>query len=139
MPKYFLVILVFLSGCAATGEVKNKATQIMGGSSCYELFVNNSMASYQHCTHQIAPTCVFALAVDNQNRQACSFARKWELFDNLCLVNCNPTWTQVEALALSRCEEARAKTGNVNAPCKVFSRNNEIVWDEYKNKNVEFQ
>ena len=87
MNKYFFVLLVFLSGCAATGEVKTKANQIMTDGACYNLFVDNGFASYQHCTNQFAPKCVFALASDNKNQQTCAFARKWELVDNLCVVN----------------------------------------------------
>lgn len=137
LPLIFLLVLV---GCAAPGNVKDKANSIMGDSSCHALFINNDFASYQHCTHQFSPKCVFALAKDSSNNQSCAFARKWELVDNLCVLNCGATITQIEALALSRCEEAKSKMNvDPSSPCKVFAHNNDIIWDSYKKDDTNFQ
>lgn len=134
------ILLLGLAGCAAPGNVKDQASLIMGNSSCHALFVDNGFASYQHCTHQFSPKCVFVLAKDSSNNQSCAFARKWELVDNLCVINCSPTITQVEALALSRCEEAKSKMNvDPSTPCKVFAHNNDIVWDNYKKDDASFK
>lgn len=139
MRNLFILVFILLAGCAAPGNVKDKAQLIMGNSSCYKLFVDNGFMSYQHCTHQISPHCVFAMAKNSQSQQVCAIARKLELEDNLCLINCEATLTQIEALAISRCEQLKASYPDFNGvACKVFARNNDIVWDDYK-KDVEFK
>jgi hypothetical protein len=139
MHKLFFLLFLLLASCAAPGVVKDKAATVMGNSTCYDLFVDNGFMSYQHCTHQISPKCVFAMAKNSEGKQACAFARKLELVDNLCVVNCDATLTQIEALALSRCEEAKAKLPEFkNVPCKVFAHNNDLLWEDYK-KDVQFK
>jgi len=135
-----LIIFIMLSSCAAPGPVKEKAQNILSGA-CYNLFVDNGVGSYQMCTHQFTQHCVFTLAMDKSDRasQVCSFARGSELLDEFCLVGCSPTNAQVEALAVKRCEEFKAKSAIKNdAPCKIFAINNDIVWDD-KAKDAKFQ
>ena len=131
---------LFILGCAAPGQVKEKAASTLQGK-CYDIFVDSSHMGYQHCAHQISTKCAFALSKDKNDpgKQVCSTALWWELIDNLCVINCKPTQTQVESLALSRCEALRDKNGSFNEPCKIFARNNEIIWEDSKKEDVKFQ
>lgn len=133
-----LLLSIFLYACAAPGHVKDKAQQIMGSGTCYQLFTGSSLGSYQHCTHQLGGRCVFALAIDknSSSNQACSFARGLDLLDHTCVFNCLPTWAQLEALAIARCEQYRK---NVSNSCEIFARDNEIIWQNYKTNDVNFQ
>lgn len=140
MNKFLLLILIFISGCAAPGHVKDKAKAIMGDGACYNLFNNGQLGSYQHCTHQLGGRCVFALSLDKSNKsiQACGFARGTELLDNMCVINCLPTWAQLESLAIARCEETRLKS-NIKSTCSIFARDNNILWGDDRKNDVNFQ
>jgi hypothetical protein len=132
-----LILILILTGCAAPGPVKEKANNILKPV-CYEKFIDNSLGSYQHFAHQFSPKVVFAYAEDASS-YVCGDAYWGELVDNMCLVGCSPTWSQIEALALSRCESAKSPSFDKKKPCKLFARNNEIVWEEYKKEDAKFQ
>jgi len=135
-----VLFLSLLFGCAgAPGPTKEKAHNILNGGACYNLFIQTGYGSYQDCSAAIGAYCAFALVKDSQNNQACGHTKFAELVDNFCIVGCAPTNAQVEALALSRCEEAKKKFSvNINAPCKIFAINNDILWDESP-KDAKFQ
>jgi hypothetical protein len=141
MKKLLLLLLsILITACAgAPGPVKEKAHNILNGGACYNLFIKTGHGSYQDCSAAIGANCIFALVKDSQNNQACGHTMFAELVDNFCIVGCSPTSAQEEALALSRCEEAKKKFSvNINAPCKIFAINNNIVWEE-EGKDAKFQ
>ena len=136
-----LLVLLFMTGCSgAPGPVKEQANNILKGGACYNLFTQTGYGSYQDCSAAIGANCAFALVNDSQGNQACGHTKFAELVDNFCLVGCAPTNAQVEALALSRCEEAKIKFSvNINAPCKIFAINNDIVWENKVKDGTKFQ
>jgi hypothetical protein len=141
--KTLLVLIsciTFLSGCAAPGHVKEKASTLLTPF-CYKMFTDTGLGSYQHCNIQVASKCAFVISQDVNENQVCSYTNgNIELRDDLCLFDCNPTWAQVEAVALTKCEEYKKKNNATNyGVCKIFAKQNEIIWEDYKKTDVKFQ
>ena len=133
-----ILIIFIVSGCAAPGQVKNQAKNIMGDGPCYNLFTANGMWDYQWDCNDLSARCIFALAKDNNGKQACAFMRHTELQNNSMIVLDGATQTQLESGAVARCENFR-KQNNVDSACKVFAKNNEIVWEDFKDRKIEFK
>ncbi len=139
---FILAVLILISGCAPA-QVKEKAKQTLNGS-CYELFTETGLYSYQICANPINPLvklkCAFALSIETDGSQFCGKAISWELNDPYCLKDCEPTWEQIEATALARCD-AEKKSRNISNTnsCKIFARSNEIIWNEGQGADIKFQ
>jgi hypothetical protein len=138
MNRLLLLLIIFIvSGCAAPGPVKEKAASFLKGA-CYEKFVDGSLGGYQHYANMLyKPKVAFALSDDKSGAQICAFAWRREVTDDFWTEDAS--WEKIEALALSRCEDFRLKNNGSAAPCKIYTRNNEIVWDQYKNENYKMQ
>ena len=74
---------------------------------------------YQYTVQSPLGRGVFAIAYDGRN-QSCGTAT---------VRDGTRDWGRLEVIALTRCESSR-RTANVSSPCKIFSRDFEIVWDE---------
>lgn len=140
---YFSLVILLLWSCSASLAVKEKAQQTLNGV-CYELFTESGLNSYQICANPINPMvklrCAFALSLEKDGSQFCGKATGLELNDPYCLKDCHPTWEQIEALALARCE-AEKKSRNITNTnsCKIYARNNEIIWNGSQSGDIKFQ
>jgi len=127
-----LTIVLMLYGCAASPIVTEKVGNSLKGA-CKELFLKGGIGSYQHtATVHINGKAVFALAEDSSGAQKCSYARSgFDLGTTAILETPGSAsgWEQLESIAIARCE---AVASPVKAPCKIYARNNNIVWG---NKN----
>ena len=138
----FLIMFV-ISGCASLPrEIGNQANKILSPS-CYALFSDTGFKKYQHAVFvsygdTFGPQAAFAFAMDGNGASSCGYSTQWALVDNLCLSDCGASQTELEAHALSLCEDSRKKN-NVKSACKIFAINNNIVWDNYKNQEDEFK
>jgi hypothetical protein len=81
---------------------------------------------YQYTVQSPLGRGVFAIAFDGKN-QACGTST---------VRDSERDWGRLEVIALSRCENQR-KISNIGAPCKIFARDFEIVWDERKKYGLE--
>lgn len=117
-----------LSGCATPPQVVNEAQKYLRGE-CLELFTSQKLGGYQHVAQVHAQgKAVFAMAESN-GLQKCGLARSGFDLPTQGSIFQTPGgssgWEQLEAIAISRCEE---KTRSIKSPCKIFARNNDIVW-----------
>jgi hypothetical protein len=131
------ILIFFLIGCGATAQKKKEVSSTLGPD-CYALFTAGGPNTYGACNFNLvdnSKTCAFAYATDGQ-REACSWVSVVALRDDFCLVDCLPTQTELEAAAIARCE-TNAKARNVQAPCKIFAKGYDIVYE--KNQDVDFQ
>ena len=131
------ILIFFLIGCGATAQKKKEVSSLLGPM-CYEYFVAGGPNTYGACNNMKfgdGSNCVFAYATDGQ-REGCGMVSASMLSDKFCLVDCQPTQTELEAVAIARCEE-NAKARNVQAPCKIFAIGYDIVYE--KNQDVDFQ
>ena len=117
-----------ISGCAMTQEIKSKASKHLEGE-CLELFttgfeygyyLSNSLANSM--SGALQPKGVFALAKDPNGRYACAIKNNRRGTDS------GASWEELEREALVRCEVNRRQF-NVNAPCVVFARGLNIVYE----------
>jgi hypothetical protein len=132
-----ILIIFIASGCAAPGPLKEKAASFLRGA-CYDKFVESGWYSYQHLANMpINPKVAYALSADSNGAQSCGAAWRREVTDDFWTEDAS--WEKIEALALSRCEDFRLKNNASSSPCKIYARNNEIVWDQYKNENFKMQ
>jgi hypothetical protein len=120
------MFVIILSACATPQHIKEQAANILSPA-CYATFTDGSLLRYQQLTHQINAKVVFAYATD-ENGYVCAYASKVEAPEVHDLVGEVP-WSSVETIALSKCEDKR-RTTNVKSSCKVFARNNDILWDK---------
>jgi hypothetical protein len=121
------LLVSLFAGCTAPPLVKEQAAQILKGQ-CLDLFLNGSLGGYQHVVHEIAGKAVFALGIDDKTgRQRCGIGRSnVDVGQQALGLSGNAvSWEQLESIAIARCE-ASVSSG---LPCKVFARNNDIVWN----------
>jgi hypothetical protein len=94
---------------------------------------------YQYFARQ--PDQMLALVSSSYNDfpQICLQVDGAEIKDSFCLFNCLPTWEQVDAYAIKKCE-AYKKTNHYEyyQPCKVITHNNLILDNSAKN-DIKFQ
>ena len=134
ISKTFLLFFATLSGCAAPLAIENSVTGILN-SECKELFVKGGMGSYQHFANQICPRAVFALSIAPDGSQKCAYSR-----NRIDGIDCSSggsednAWAQSEAIAIARCD---AVSSSIKNSCKVFARNNNIVWG--KTREIDFK
>lgn len=131
--KRFLHIL-FLSliatGCSAPLALKDEAAIHLQGS-CLDMFLH---PQYQTLAQSLGTQAAFALATDGKSHAcAISLSSKDKIDKSLGVKKANEYY---EALAIERCEEARIKIG-LTAPCRIFARNNEIVWRKIINAGLQ--
>ena len=132
----YLLTVLSLIGCAAPAAIKKEASSHLGPV-CYKLFTAGGHGTYGHCTSnlQTSTTCAFAYANDG-NSEACGWVSVRALLDNMCLYDCAPTKTELAAAAITLCEE-NVKQRGVNASCKIYAFDYDIVYG--KTENVDFQ
>jgi hypothetical protein len=129
-----IAIVSTLMGCAAPQQVVEQASKILIGE-CKELFLSQKNGGYQHVAQIHANgKAVFAFAQEN-GLQKCGMARsgfdlpaQGKLFET---PGSSSGWEQLEVIAISRCEQ---QSSSIKTSCKVFARNNEIVWGK-RNEN----
>ena len=130
-----LLSLSAVTGCAAPARVQQEAGLVLKGQ-CKDLFLNGSLGGYQHVVHEIAGKAVFALGVDERTgQQRCGIGRSNVDVGSQAfgLSGNSVSWEQLESIAIARCESS----GRSGSPCKVFARNNDIVWN--KTPGVDFK
>jgi hypothetical protein len=128
LKKAVLMFLfaTILGACATPQHIKEQAANVLSPS-CYATFTDGSLFRYQQLTHQFNAKVVFVYATD-ENGYVCAYASKAEAPEVHDLVGEVP-WSSVETIALSKCEDLR-RTTKVKSSCKVFARNNDILWDK---------
>jgi hypothetical protein len=130
-----LIIITAAAGCAAPASVQEAAGTVLHGD-CKALFLNGAPGSYQHVAHQISGKAVFALGIDSKTgSERCGMGRSNVDVGSQAfgLAGNAVSWEQLESIALARCEAS----GKGDTPCRVFARNNNIVWNQAK--EVEFK
>lgn len=138
MRMFAVGIFILLTACATPSHIKTGASKIIPPGACYDFFTKSGLGTYQHNAQMMNPKASFALAIDPDNRHVCGAASRTEVCPNIWTTDCE--WEKVEALALSRCELQRQNTGGqIKSACKPFARNNEIIWDQYKNEEIKLQ
>ena len=117
-----------LVSCAAPKQTVEQASKILTGE-CKALFLSERNGGYQHVAQiHVNGKAVFAIAQEN-GFQKCGMARsnfdlptQGKFFET---PGSSAGWEQLEVIAISRCEQ---QSTIVKTSCKVFARNNEIVW-----------
>jgi len=119
-----IFVILLLSSCVASQHVKDQATRYLRGD-CLALFLGSGLGGYQYVANAPTGRAAFALASDASG-QSCGMATNmhYDIAENLFLSL--PNVDRVEALAIQRCEQR--KSASINAPCRTFARNNEVVW-----------
>jgi hypothetical protein len=124
-----LCLFLLVAGCA-TGPVKEKAASILQAK-CYDWFTGYA---YQH--DALIYNLVLAYTEDEAG-YACGNARIDEVVDFTDDKNLTG-WARAEAIAIARCEGPSRPGYNIKEekpgqqikkPWKIFSKNNQIVWD----------
>lgn len=129
------VVIATLVSCAAPQAVTESANRSLKGA-CREMFLNTGMYQYQHVAQApLGGRAVLALADDPVYGQYCAWSsnRYWDIQDKSLEIRSQ--WEKLEIAAIGRCESV--KPGNVKTPCKVFSRNNEIIWGQQKKTGLD--
>lgn len=138
MKKYTFLLSVLLVACSTPKLVKENVATIMPIGPCYDFFVKSGLGTYQHNAQMFNAKASFALAMDANKNHVCGTATRREVCDDTWTTDC--TWEKVEALSISRCELERERAGSlVKSSCRPFARNNEIVWDSYKNEKFDLE
>lgn len=120
---FFTFIFLILSACSAPPKVANKVSKFLRGD-CLALFLDSGMYRYQHLSQAPAGRAVFALS-DDASGQFCGYATnnykdvKESTFEILA------PWDKLEVVAIARCEKVKPVGAK---SCKIFARNNKIVW-----------
>lgn len=94
---------------------------------------------YQYFTSQPDQMLVLVSSNYNDFPQICLAVDGSEIKDSFCLFNCFPTWEQLEAYAIQKCE-AYKKSNHYEyyKPCKVLTHNNLILENKDQNE-IKFQ
>lgn len=134
MKKFFtLLLVVFVSGCSAPTKVKDEASRYLQGP-CLSMFLDSGVGRYQYVSQAATGRAAFALASD-QGGQACGMATNMAFDVTESSFFYLPAVERIEAVAIYRCEKSKAPS--VKAPCRVFARGNEIVWNRGLSKGME--
>jgi len=130
----FLICSVLAAGCAAPIKVRDEASLYLRGR-CLEQFLDSGVHRYQHYAQSGTGQVVLALSDDGRGNQVCAQSsnnpnevRGWGLLINTV------TWDKLEIIAVARCESIRPASA---PPCRVFARNNDIVWKEVKKSTLD--
>jgi hypothetical protein len=129
-----LIAFVFFAGCAAPQKVMEESSKILKGN-CLALFLNADMYQYQHVAQApLGGRAVIAVS-DSIRGQYCAWSsnRHWDVQDQM--LTPSVAWEKLETVAIARCEAV--KPDSVKEPCRIFSRNNDIVWNEKKPAGLE--
>jgi hypothetical protein len=132
-----LMTIILLVGCAAPQHVVRQASEVLVGN-CKELFLSERNGGYQHVAQiHLNGKAVFAIAIE-KGQQKCGMARSSFDLPHQGNAFANPGsvagWEQLEVIAISRCEQS---SNIVKVPCKIYARNNDIVWG--KNSEINFK
>ncbi len=128
-----LTFLLVLTGCAAPAAIKSESSRYLRGS-CLNIFLNDKIYQYQHVAQAPLGRAVLAVS-DSSQGQFCAWSsnRHWDVQDEM--LKTSVEWSKLEAVAIARCEGVKPQ--NVREPCRVFSRNNEIVWKKAAKSGLE--
>ncbi len=138
------VILIFaflLAGCETLQEMGNDLSRVNEKSKltndqamsilpdkCKDLFFDTSSNSYQSTSSMFWFKTVFALSIGNDGSYSCDWEDEGKITDGYFVST--PSWEQVEALALKKCDEKMSiHSGSPKSACKVFARNKNIIWN----------
>ena len=126
-----VVAISMLSSCSAPKLVAETANKDLSGT-CRAIFLDSGYYRYQHVANApFGGRAVLALADDPQYGQFCAWARggMGDIQDSA--FDMAIAWEKIEFVAIARCETSKPEY--VKAPCKIYARNNDIVWHD-KNK-----
>ena len=143
LSRLVLIIAILITGCAAPEAVRKKASTILNDK-CLELFAGGGNRSYQHFTQAMDggdKSTSFALVIGSDGRQACGWAHHGEVKNARgCEMFCKDIYTheEIDAMALKRCEDYK-QSANIDNNCKIYARENNIVWGKEDSKNLDFE
>lgn len=121
-----LIIVIALSGCAASPQLKLEAQSILQGK-CLDMFLDTGVGRYMYVANSPTGSAAFALASD-AGGQACGFATNMYADTTESNFFSKPGLNKMEAVAIARCEASKPET--VKAPCRTFAKKNNIVWQK---------
>ena len=141
MNRLLLLLIIFIvTGCASmSSETSQKASSILKGN-CAQYFFSGTYSQANQLTENI--TMAYA---DDGSNYACGFAAIHEVNDDNWIASKEKSsWPRAETLAISRCENPQRggvaeiyrmhhgyrSSSNINARCRIFARNYEIIWDK---------
>lgn len=129
------VAISILSSCSAPKIVAETANKDLS-SACRAIFLDSGYFRYQHVANApLGGRAVLALSDDPQYGQSCAWARGGMGDVQDSALDMAIAWEKIEFVAIARCEAA--KPANVKTPCKVYSRNNKIVWRDTRQTGLD--
>lgn len=133
MKRLFVILTIFLlSACTAPPKVTSEVFQFLTGN-CRAMFLDTGAFRYQHLSQAIGGRAVFALS-DSSAGQFCGYATNNYKDVKESSFEIQAPWDKLEVVAIARCESVKAKGA---PPCKVFARNNEVVWTFNKKSTLD--
>jgi len=133
MKRLFIFLTVFMLGaCTAPPKVSSEASQFLRGN-CRDMFLDSGAFRYQHLAQAMFGQAVFALT-DSSAGQYCGYATNNYKDVKEGAFEIKAPWDKLEVVAIARCESVKASGA---PPCKVFARNNEIVWTFTKKSTLD--
>jgi hypothetical protein len=133
MKSIFTIFTIFLlSACSAPPKVVSEISQFLTGN-CRAIFLDDGAFRYQHLSHAIGGRAVFALS-DSSVGQYCGYATNNYKDVKESAFEIQAPWDKLEVVAIARCESVKPAGA---PPCKVFARNNEVVWKFIKKSTLD--
>jgi len=148
-----LLLLILMVGCAVPEAVRKEASLTLHGA-CKEMFFDNSPNGYQQVSQLnrnpimlnfLEHSCSFALSMDANGNQSCGWGSASAVWSGKeCFAGCwnEGTSAEIDALAMGRCEKMRQQSQGSNPTknsCKVFARDNNIIWNKKTYESLELE
>jgi len=111
------------AGCATDPKYLAEANTVFGTNPSCMSYVNSSTAGgFNHMANSIFGKVSISVS-SNGTDSVCGFSHNGPADLNQTGVS----WEQLEQMSLARCEQSRKFT-QIKSPCRVFSRNHQVVW-----------
>lgn len=129
-----LVAGTALTGCMSDPKFLAQAEPIIGGGYCLDVLKDTSTYGYNHIANAGITTGKAAMAIAKQGGMVvCGVASNAPGGVTngrpMTFAGLNVSWDKVEQAAISNCEANKSKYApTVTAPCRIFSKNHEVVW-----------
>jgi hypothetical protein len=127
-PAILISAILMLPGCAAPPVVNAKAETILR-ENCLALFQSFYYQNRAQANELAPYTYIYLALADDPNSQVCALGAGRDEEDPLMgelFVKLVPAYQK----AYSNCEAAKKNTA-ISSPCRLFARNNDIIWDFY--------
>ena len=133
MKKLFVIFtVVLISACSAPPKVTSEVSQFLSGN-CRAMFLDSGAFRYQHLSQAMGGRAVFALS-DSTAGQFCGYATNNYKDVKESSFEIQAPWDKLEVVAVARCESVKPANA---PPCKVFARNNDVVWTFSKKSTLD--